>query len=179
MGTTAETKRAHRCRGAKRAPFKRAKFVEEMSRPGTTQAEAAMAAGYADTYECAKVRDSQLMRDHAVRAEVEARRGEATARAGDVPGRVFLVHAPGPGLYRLCFAPGDSTSAAFELLAVESPVPLRLLWSLPGRRAALDAALAPFSGRLHHGVWYRLSVGDAERLAAAVETFSASPGGKV
>ena len=71
MGTTAETKRAYRRRGAKRDPFKRAKFVEEMSRPGVTQAEAALAAGYSDTYECAKVRGSQLMSDPSIRAEVE------------------------------------------------------------------------------------------------------------
>lgn len=170
MGTTAETKRAYRRRGAKRDPFKRARFVEEMSRPGTTQAEAAMAAGYADTYECAKVRGSQLMSDPAVRAEVEARRGELLGRAGDEGGHVFLVHSPGTGLHRLCFAPGESVETVFDRLLAESPVALKLLWALPGRRDALASALAPFAGRLHHGAWYRLSESDLTRLAEAVET---------
>jgi hypothetical protein len=177
--TGEETKRAYRRRGAKRDPFKRARFIEELSRPGVTQAEAAMAAGYADTHECAKVRGSQLMSDPGIRAEVEARRGELLGRAGDEAGQVFLVYAPGPGLYRLCFAPGNSVAAMFDRLLVESAVSLRLLWELPGRRAALAVALAPFSGRVHHGVWYRLAEAELTRLAEAVETYSLAPSDKV
>jgi hypothetical protein len=158
---------------------KRERFIEEVSRPGVTQVEAAMAAGYSDRPECARVRGSQLMRDPLVRARVEERRGEATARATDEAGHAFLVHSPGPGLHRLCFAPGDSTAAAFKLLAADSPVALRLLWELPGRRAAVAFALAPLSGRLHHGVWYRLADAELNRLAEAVESYSLSPPGDV
>lgn len=159
-------RRPYRSRGALHNPLRLERFVEELAKPGVTQAEAAMVAGYADRPECAKVRGSQLMSDPAVRARVEARRRELMMHDA---GHVLLLHCPRVGLYRLCFVAGDSVDLGFGRLQEESPVRLQLLWSRRSSRQDLAGMLTPFTQRQHHGEWYEFREQDLRRLVEAAE----------
>lgn len=86
----APAKKAASKGGVRRDPAKVERFVEELARPGVTQADAAAAAGFSDNPASAKVQGSILASDPDIRARIEARRRElldhAQVESGEIVG---------------------------------------------------------------------------------------------